>query len=185
MNKEEFNALTIEDQVEYINVQLALVSLNRIATSIGISESTIRDRFKSNGYKRQGKSFIKLGTTEHIKEAVKPKKNTTTTINTKNTEQKQSNKNIKALENRIDSLEKELEQIKAILTTITTNTTTTVNTKTTKAIKTYKGDEVVRSYRINADVQKQFKVFCKTHSEYRVSDIISTVIENFLNEYNK
>lgn len=186
MNKEKFNTLTIEDQVEYINTQLALVSLNRIATTIGISESTIRDRFKSKGYTRQGKSFIKLSTTEPAKDNIKTnklKKNTTTTSNTKAQEQKQSNKNIKVLENRIDSLEKELETIKAILNTITTNTTTTVNTSNTKTIKTYEGDGVSRSYRINEEIQKQWKVFCKSHSEHRVSDLISNALEEYMNSF--
>ena len=186
MNKEEFNALTIEEQVEYINVQLALVSLNRIANSIGVSESTIRDRFKTKGYKRQGKSFIKLGTTEPTKENIKPstpKKNTVTTSNIKAQEQKQSNNSIKVLENRIDSLEKELESIKAILTTITTSTTTTVNTNATKTIKTYEGDGVSRSYRVNEEVQKKWKVFCKSHSEHRVSDLISNALEEYMNSF--
>lgn len=186
MNKEEFNALTIEEQVEYINAQLALLSLNRVATAIGISESTIRDRFKSKGYKRQGKSFIKLESTEPTKENIKPKtakKNTTITKNTKAQEQTQDNKQIKVLENRIGSLEKELESIKAILTTITTSTKTTVNTNTTKAIKKYEGDGVSRSYRVNEEVQKQWKVFCKSHSEHRVSDLISNALEEYINSF--
>ncbi len=186
MNKEEFNALEIKNQVEYINTQLALLSLNRIAMAIGISESTIRDRFKSNGYKRQGKSFIKLGTTEPTKENIKPKttkKSTTTTSNTKAIEQIQSNKSMKVLEKKVESLEKELESIKAILNTITTNTIITVNTNSTKTIKKYEGDGVARSYRVNEEVQKQWKVFCKSHSEHRVSDLISNALEEYMNSF--
>lgn len=186
MKKEEFNVLTIEEQVEYINTKLALVSLNRISTDIGISESTIRDRFKSKGYKRHGKSFIKLNTIEPIKENTKskiPERNTITTSDTKAQGHTPNNKNIKVLENRIDSLEKELESIKVILTTITTSSTTTVNTKTTKGIKTYEGDGVSRSYRVNEEVQKQWKVFCKSHSEYRVSDLISNALEEYMNSF--
>jgi len=186
VNKEEFNALTIEEQVEYINAQLALVSLNRIGNTLGISESTIRDRFKREGYKRQGKRFIKLGTTEPTKENIKPstpKKNTTTTSNTKAQEHTQNNKSMKVLEKKVESLEKELESIKTILTTITTSTTTTVNTNTTKAIKTYEGDGVARSYRVNEEVQKRWKVFCKSHSEHRVSDLISNALEEYMNSF--
>lgn len=186
MNKEEFNALKIEEQVEHINTQLALVSLNRIATAIGISESTIRDRFKSKGYIRQGKSFVKLGTTEPTKENIKPnipKKNTTTTSNTKAKEQTQSNKGMKVLEKKVESLEKELESIKVILNTITTSDTNTVTTNTTKAIKKYEGDGVARSYRVNEEVQKQWKVFCKSHSEHRVSDLISNALEEYMNSF--
>ena len=186
MNKEEFNALTIEEQVEYINAQLALVSLNRIGNTLGISESTIRDRFKREGYKRQGKSFMKLGTTEPTKENIKPrapKKNTTTTSNTKAQEHTQNNKSMKVLEKKVESLEKELESIKAILNTITTSATNTVNTNNTKAIKKYEGDGVARSYRVNEEVQKQWKVFCKSHSEYRVSDLISNALEEYMNSF--
>lgn len=186
MNKEEFNVLTIEEQVEYINTQLALVSLNRIATTIGISESTIRDRFKSKGYKRQGKSFIKLGNIEPTKENIEPKitkKDTTTTINTKAQEQIQSNKDMKVLEKKVESLEKELKSIKAILNTITTSDTNTVNTNNIKVIKKYEGDGVSRSYRINEEIQKQWKVFCKSHSEHRISDLISNALEEYINSF--
>lgn len=186
MNKEEFNALTIEEQVEYINTQLALVSLNRMANSIGISESTIRDRFTRNGYERQGKSFIKLGTTELTKRNIKPstpKKNIVTTSNIKAQEHTQNNKSIKVLEKKVESLEKELESIKAILNTITTSATDTFTTITTKAIKKYEGDGVARSYRVNEEVQKQWKVFCKSHSEHRVSDLISNALEEYMNSF--
>ncbi len=186
MNKEEFNSLTIEEQVEYINTQLALVSLNRIAAAIGMSESTIRDRFKNKGYIRQGKSFVKLGTIEPTKENIKPKtskKNTTATSNTKAQEQTQSNKSMKDLEKKVEGLEKELENIKAILNTITTRATDTVTTNTTKAIKKYEGDGVSRSYRVNEDVQKKWKVFCKYHSEHRVSDLISNALEEYMNSF--
>lgn len=184
MKKEEFNYLTIDEQVEYINTQLMLGSLNKIATSIGISESTIRDRFKSKGYKRQGKSFIKLVTTESIKEDIKskiPKNNTNNTNTTKAKQESQNNNNIKILENRVYNLEKELENIKLLLAT--TNTNTTINTNTTKVIKTYEGDGVSRSYRVNEEVQKQWKVFCKSHSEYRVSDLISNALEEYMNSF--
>lgn len=51
MNKEQFNKLTIEEQVKTINKLIEpLGSVNKVCTKIGIAKSTVRDRFKSNNY---------------------------------------------------------------------------------------------------------------------------------------
>lgn len=184
MNKEEFNALEILEQVEYINKGLELESVTKVCASIGIDRATVRKRFKRKGYELIDNKYIP---TENRPTTTNTIENTTDKpikkANKKATEQTQDNKQIKVLENRIGSLEKELESIKAILTTITTSTTTTVNTNTTKAIKKYEGDGVSRSYRVNEEVQKQWKVFCKSHSEHRVSDLISNALEEYMNSF--
>ena len=113
MSIDEFNNLPIDKQVEYINKELEGSSLNKICKSLGISESTVRDRFKRNNYKRVDKKFV------------------------------------------------------------VTTTDTTINT--------YKGNEVVRSFRVNEEVQQRFKVYCKANSDHKVSDILSTALEEFLN----
>lgn len=179
MNKEKFNELEILEQVEYINKGLELESVTKVCANIGIDRATVRKRFARNGYELVGNKYMHTQSTPTT-----TTKNISTNKVIKNaTEQTQENKQIKVLENKIESLEKELESIKSILTTITTNTTTTVNTNTTKTIKTYEGDGVSRSYRVNEEVQKQWKVFCKSHSEYRVSDLISNALEEYMNSF--
>lgn len=50
MEKEEFNKLKVQDQVEYINQKLDRKSLTEICKDINISRATIRKRFLKQGY---------------------------------------------------------------------------------------------------------------------------------------
>lgn len=52
MNKESFNKLTIDEQIEYFNEKLKEAnSLTNICKNISIGRSTISDRFKKHNYK--------------------------------------------------------------------------------------------------------------------------------------
>lgn len=181
MNKEEFNALSIEEQVKYINEHLEFTSLNRVCNSMGISESTVRDRFKNNQYKRVNKKFVPLDTTEtttNTDTKVTPIK-TISKKSTKRTERKETNldsiklleEKIKALESQIQATNKRIDNINTTKTTITTNTSN---------IRVFDGEEVVRSFRLNKEVQQRFKNYCKAHSDNKVSDILSTILDEYL-----
>lgn len=193
MNKEEFNKLELIQQIEYINKGLENNSLNSVCEAIGISEATVRDRFKRKGYTRQGKEFISTGATPTIEPTKKElvyniesnmkqyiKNNTTNTKNTKTQQKNNKASDIKALENRIESLE---AQIKGIMDKINTN-----NTIDTTELKKYEGTTVSRSYRINEEVQKEFKKVCNRFTagtEYTVTDIISLALEDFINKHKQ
>ncbi len=177
MSIEEFNNLPIDKQVEYINKELELSSLNKICKSLGISESTVRDRFKRNNYKRVDKRFV-VNTTETttntnkkvfpIESKIKPVKKVDNLDSIKLLEKK-----IKALESQIEATNKRIDNLNTTKTTITT---------TESNIREFAGNEVVRSFRLNEDVQKRFKVYCKANSEHKVSNILSTALEEFLNK---
>lgn len=180
MNIEKFNDLPIDKQVEYINRELEFSSLNKICKSLGVSESTVRDRFKRNNYKRVDKRFV-VNTTETttntnkkvlpIEAKIKPVKKVDNLDSIKLLEKK-----IKALERQIEATNKRIDNL---------NTTkTTINTTTYNTINTFEGNEVVRSFRVNEDVQQRFKIYCKANSDYKVSDILSTALEEFLNSRN-
>ena len=177
MSIDEFNNLPIDKQVEYINKELEGSSLNKICKSLGISESTVRDRFKRNNYKRVDKKFV-VNTTETttntnkkvlpLESKIKPVKKVDNLDSIKLLEEK-----IKALESQIEATNKSIDNLNTSKTTINTTTDTTINT--------YKGNEVVRSFRVNEEVQQRFKVYCKANSDHKVSDILSTALEEFLN----
>ena len=51
MSKDEFNRLDIEYQIEYVNSQLSYgKSITTVAKEIGLSRTTLRDRFRNMGY---------------------------------------------------------------------------------------------------------------------------------------
>lgn len=186
MNKEKFNALSIEEQVKYINEHLEFISLNRVCNSIGISESTVRDRFKNNQYRRVKNKFVPLDTTEtttNTDAKVTPIK-TISKKSIKKAEKKDIDLDIiKLLEEKIKALESQLEVTNKRIDNIVTNKPLNQTKSTTETtINTYDSDEVVRSFRVNKGVQQRFKNYCKAHTEYRVSDILSTALEEFLNK---
>lgn len=176
MNRDEFDKLEILDQIDYMNKGLESTSLTKVCASIGIDRATVRKRFKSNGYVLKDNKYIQVTTTTD--NTVNTKKLTTTNIKT--TEKKQVADNTKALEKKIKSLELEIQGIKEIL-----NTITTTNTNKLSEVKEYEGTEVVRSYRINEEVQKEWKVFCKAHSEYKVGDLLANAMVEYMNKNNK
>ncbi|MEG1149995.1 MAG: hypothetical protein RR929_00830 [Erysipelotrichaceae bacterium] len=160
MNKKEFNQLSIEHQVDYINSQLGEISLTKICEVLDINRSTIRKRFIKYNYKLIDNQYI------IITDA------TTVTTDVKIT-------NNKLLVDRIDTLERELSNIKAMLEN--SNTTKVTTDVTTTDFKGYTNDAVARNYRVDADIQQQFKEYCKQHSTHRVSDLLSQAIEEFIN----
>lgn len=198
MNKEAFNQLEIQQQVEYINGELENSSLNSVCEVIGISEATVRDRFKRKGYARQGKQFIykgiapanklaKVKTNINSTEDTENTKitNTNNTSNTKAQQKSTKSSDIKTLEKKIESLEAEIKGIMEIINT--TNIRNTNNTINTKELKKYKGTTVSRNYRVNEEVQKEFKKMCNKFTagtDYTVTDIISLALEEFINKHN-
>ena len=46
-------------------------------------------------------------------------------------------------------------------------------------------DTTSSHYRIYKDIQEEFKAFCKEHKQYKVQDIISSAIKEYLDKYNK
>ena len=180
MNGEQFKALEVEKQVEYINSQLEKGdTVDNIRVVLGVGKNYIGTNFKKGGYVKDRVTglYIKAGQ-ENI--------NTTNTTalnkaNKKVTKDNQSINNTKSLENRIESLERQIEGIMAILET-TNNTNNTIATNEIE-IKTFKGEKVARSYKVNKEVQKQFKAFCKAHSEYEVGDILANAMLEYMNKF--
>ena len=186
MNKDQFNALEILEQVEYINKGLESESVTKVCASIGIDRATVRKRFARNGYKLEGGKYIATENTI-VTTTTKPRESTSDKFIKKApktvTKQTQENKQMKALESKIESLEKQIESINNILDTITTETTNNITTKNNIKIKKYKGVEGVRSYRVNAKVLEQWKVFCKAHSEHKVGDLLANAMVEYMNKY--
>lgn len=89
----------------------------------------------------------------------------------------------------MNKFESELEQIKNLLkSTIITDSnitkTTSITNKGTKKINIYTNEPVTRQFRVDAEVQKRFKAFCKANSDHRISDIISQALEEFMEKFS-
>lgn len=158
MGKEEFNKLKVKDQVEYINQRLDKKSLTEICKDINISRATIRKRFLKQGYefnKIQNKYICSLE------------------LNNKAEEENKCNNNTKVLEEKIQVLESKIETIENKL-----NNYESIN------IKKFEGKTVSRCYRLYEEVQKEFSKFCKENSNYKVQDILSMALYEYMKKSN-
>ena len=175
MTGEQFKALGLEQQVEYINELLQEGNtVDNIRMTLGVGKNYIGNNFSKGGYKKDRATglYIKAGTEANINTNEKAQK-----LNNKALGGGNSSNNSNSLEVRVNSLEKQIEGIMAILNNTNTTATTELN------IKTFEGEKVARSYKVNIEVQKQFKAFCKAHSEYEVGDILANAMLEFMNKY--
>lgn len=166
MNKEQFNNMQVSEQIQYINEMIQQKSLTKVCNDIGVNRSTITKRFKAKGfiYDKSVNLYQLNDSSEPLNDLVRASDDTTDINTLLNM--------IKALENRVQKLEQ-------------SNQATTVQQQNNnnKEIRFYKSNDlVVRAYKIDSAVQQRFKAYCEDNSQYKVSDIITTALENFLND---
>ena len=130
---------------------------------IKISRSTIRERFLKQGYifnKSQNKYIY------------------SSEANNKAQKENKCNNNTKALEEKIKILESKIEAIESEL-----------NNKNKEfnviEIKKFEGKTVSRCYRVYEDIQKEFSKFCKENSNYKVQDILSMALYEYMKNNKK
>ena len=187
MNKTEFNNLEVLEQIEYINKSLLEGNtLTNICKSIGIGRSTIRDRFKKVSYEynkaiNQYESIVEIveaGTiapaeaNEPIKEDIKPviQQSSNLVVGT-------DNEILTSLINNYDDMNNKLNEMYNWYKLQSSNKV--VQTEKFK-VDDFEGDIVVRSYKLYEPIQREFLEFCKRNNKYKVQDILSQALKEFL-----
>lgn len=184
MDKDIFNKLDILEQIDYINKKLKEgYSLSKLDNeNIISSRKTISNRFKKIGYELNKDSNQYENTIEIVKSEVKE----TITTNT----QKQESSNIVVRGDQVNN--KTLEQL--ILNYADMNdklnevykwyqeSSNNVVIEDKLEIDDFEGNIVVRSYKLYEPIQKEFAEFCSS-SKYRVQDILSQALREFLDKY--
>ena len=191
MNSTDFKGLDIEYKVKYVNELLQQGdSVDNIRTTLGIGKNYIANKFGKGGYKlnRNINQYIKgdnvvTNTTNVVKKPNKKVSKQSNEVNNINT----SDDRIKVLERQIKDLQSQINIIndmlnKNIATNVVIDTTSIIHS----SIDSYDRNDTKSShYRIYTDIQEEFKAFCKEHKQYKVQDIISSAIKEYLDKYNK
>lgn len=191
MNSTDFKKLDIESKVKYVNELLQQGdSVDNIRTTLGIGKNYISNTFGKDGYKlnRNINQYIKCddvvtNTTNVVKQNIKPSepKKETNNINTKDSYYKALEGQIKDLQKQINLINNRLDN-NSITTNVVTDTTSIIHS----SIDSYDRNDTTSShYRIYTDIQEEFKKFCKDNRQYKVQDIISSAIREYLDKYNK
>ena len=190
----EFKELEVSEQVQLVNDLIEHgYSVERIRKSLDIGKNYIANTFKKYGYVKDKKTKLFIKTTE-----------ATSGTNKANKDLQKPHKDHskpKTLEGKVEALEDEIKSIRDTLGLVadsiiefdkrinelanTTNATNTTNTTTSSKlnVKKLKGNKVTRSFKLNEQVQKDFKAFCKANSEYEVGEILATAVLEYMEKY--
>ena len=195
MNKTEFNSLEVMEQIEYINKSLLEGNtLTNICKSIVIGRSTIRDRFKKVSYEynksiNQYESIVEIieaetiapaGANKPIKEDIKPfvQESSNLVVGT------ELYKNNEILINMINNYDDNLSKLNELYDWYKLQSSNKVVQTEKFKVDDFEGDIVVRSYKLYEPIQKDFLEFCKRNNKYKVQDILSQALKEFLDKYN-
>jgi chaperonin cofactor prefoldin len=192
MSGNEFKDLDIESKVNYVNTLLEQGNtVETICKNMGKGKNFIRNTLKDYGYSlnKSINQYIKddtvvTDTTNVVKKSNKKVSKQSNVVNNINT----SDDRIKVLEGQIKDLQKQINLINNRLdnNSITTNVVTDTTSIIHSSIDSYDRNDTKSShYRIYTDIQEEFKAFCKEHKQYKVQDIISSAIKEYLDKYNK
>lgn len=184
MNKDTFNELDIMEQIEFINKKLKEgYSLTKLDNeNIISSRKTISNRFKKVGYELNKKT----NQYENTVEIVKPEAKETITKDI----QKQESSNLVVRGNQVNN--GVLEELILNYTDMSNKlnevykwyqkSSNNVVIEDKLEIDDFEGKIVVRSYKLYEPIQKEFAEFC-AGSKYRVQDILSQALREFLEKY--
>lgn len=159
MFREEFDNMDVFEQIKYINEKLFEQSLTKICNSIGISRTTITKRFRSVDY-----VFDKYTNQYQIADEMEDYSYAISVLEAK----------INELVDKVTVLEQERN-----------SNTTDVQQVNNSNVRFYKNDTIVRAYRIDDEIYQRFKQYTDENKQYKISDIISTALEDFLIKVNK
>ena len=205
MKRVDFDKLEVLDQVKYINRSLLEgYTLTNLCKDIGIGRSTVRDRFKRVGYE-YNKSTNNYESIIEVVEEAGPNEILLSDQGPNETILSDQGPNEILLSdqgpNKLESSNLVVGTDKEILTDIINNYSDNMNKlnelyswylesskKVVRAeslvIDDFEGELVTRSYKLYEPIQKDFAEFCKRNNKYKVQDILSQAIKEFLEKYN-
>lgn len=192
MTSEQFKDLDIEQQVTYVNELLQQGdSVDNIRVTLKVGKNYIANTFKKYGYTLNrninqyvSSNDVATNTTNVATESNDKSLKKSIKVNNTNT----SDDKQKALESQIKDLQKQIDMINNRLdkSTIDTSVATETTSILHSSIDSYDTkDTKNRNYRIYNEIQEEFTTFCKEHRQYKVQDIISSAIKEYLDKYNK
>lgn len=188
MNRSDFDELEVRDQIEYINNKLIEGNtLTNICKDLGIGRSTIRDRFKKVSYEYDKA----MNQYECIVEIVEPKvveHKISKQQGHRSIELESSNKVVgtdtKILTTIINDYDDNLSKLNEMYNWYKLQSSNKVVEAERLSIEDFDGDIVVRSYKLYEPIQKEFADFCKVNNKYKVQDILSQALKEFLDKYS-
>ena len=206
MSYEELIKLKEQEQINYLNTMLNRgLSVKEIRDSLGVGEKKLQKHLKSINYKydQKIKNYILVAKVSGRSEEVSNYNNNQLVVKDK------TKANIKSVEaQEINPLPVELRDYDKLINMVNTYQEMSKRMeqldKYEEMLQWYElqksvidvtppkldipptdADPVTRSFKIYPDVNNDFKKFCSKNDNYKVQDIISFAIKEFLEKYDK
>lgn len=183
MNSKEFNNLTLEEQRDFLNSELAKgKSLTKIDKEINISRSTFKNRMKKINHVYDSKTNQYVYTTD-IVEAPKKKIN-----KTNKTDSLMEIFTDTDLKNNLINLAMNYSKIQALIDRFENNNINEYESVIDENLRTKlineKDTNVRTTVQVNKNIMKDFDKFCSENKEYQKQDLISAALYEFLTKRN-
>lgn len=208
MDKQKFNKLDAFKQLEYVNAQLSNgISLRSISSELGMSKTTIRDRLEKIGhyFNAEARQYIKSDTFVDTSITIKPKKDTkekiiqkdnksiTNKVAVASAEPQREVTELEQFHELNESLKdiKELLGMKEQLKELIQNYNKSINIidvpiHELKIDKDkFDGDPEGRLIKVYGNVNKKWKEFCNKNSQFKMQDLYSLALLEFMERYDK
>lgn len=180
MDRYTFDNLPIKEQIQYINNKLLEgYTLTNTCKDIGIGRTTIRNRFKQHGYEfnQAKKLYISIVEVVELESSSK--------VVTGNTSDNMALTDIPSIDfnNILSNFNDMNNKLNEVYSWYELQSSNKVVGADKLHIDDFKGDIVTRSYKVYEDIQKEFVGFCEANKKYRVQDIISQALREFMDKY--
>lgn len=180
MTKDQFNSLDVLEQIKYINKQLENNnSITTVSKSIGVSRSTIRDRFKKLKYS-YSKDLNRYVYNDNI----------TDVVQRVITENNASNTDVKPVDTVTNIINKSDVEVKETILDIVNNYDVLkeiieLHRRNTSVIKQQiiidleDAESKLTTLRVNSKELELFNEFCDNNKQFRKIDLISQALKDF------
>lgn len=195
MNKDKFNRLDVLEQINYINTQLDNSSLTSICKNIGISRSTIRDRFKKldYSYSKELNRYIYNQSVTDVSQDIENQNNgcviedihkenniSTTDVLQGNTVMSIINKSDEDIRNNLLDIVNNYDVLKEIIELHRRNTSVI---RQQIIIDVEESESKLVTLRVNSKELELFNKFCDDNKQYKKIDLISQALKEFRERY--
>ena len=178
MDRNTFLNMDIDSKINYINNELNKgLKVIDIRESLNVGEKELQKIIKSGGYKYNSKikNYIK------ITEVVNGYNNNQSVVSYKSSDIVVSNAEYEKLIKTIDDIQSMNDKLNEVYNWYELQNK--VLEKIELRIDPNNNDTVTRSFKVYEDVYKDFLELSKKQSTYKVQDLISQAIKEFVNKY--
>lgn len=177
MDKDKFISLKIDDKIKYLNDQLNNgLGVKDIREKLGIGEKALQRIIKNSDYRynQKLKQYINYESNTQVVYENNYESNTQVVI--QNDEYNKLMNIIKGYE-ELNSKMEEMYKWYGLQNKVIDITTPTLK------IEPNNDPIVVRSFKLYKNVSEEFTKFCNENKAYKVQDLVSTALEEFINKY--